>query len=76
LQAFAESLGLEMSAFNQCFSSNKYSAEIEADLQEGIAAGVHSTPTLFVNGTVVTPSYIPTYDDLKSAIDAALASGG
>jgi protein-disulfide isomerase len=76
LQAFAESLGLDMSAFNQCFSSNKYSAEIEADLQEGIAAGVHSTPTVFVNGTVITPSYIPTYDDLKSAIDAALASGG
>jgi protein-disulfide isomerase len=76
LQVFAESLGLDMIAFNKCFSTNKYSADIEADLQMGIAAGVNSTPSVFVNGKEITPGFRPTYDELKSAIDAALTSGG
>jgi protein-disulfide isomerase len=76
LQAFAESLGLEMISFNKCFSANKYSADIDADYQMGIAAGVTSTPSIFVNGTEITPGFRPTYDQLKSAIDTALASGG
>jgi protein-disulfide isomerase len=76
LQAFAESLGLDMTSFDKCFSTNKYSADIEADYQMGITAGVNSTPSVFVNGTEITPGYRPTYDQLISAIDAALASGG
>jgi len=76
LQAFAESLGLNMTTFNQCFSANKYSTEIDADYQKGVAAGVTGTPTIFLNGTQVTPGLVPNYDELKSAIDAALASGG
>lgn len=75
LQAFAESLGLNMGEFNQCFSSDKYSAEIQADYQMGVAAGVTSTPTLVLNGKILGPGYIP-YDQLTSAIDAALAGGG
>jgi protein-disulfide isomerase len=75
LQAFAEALGLDMTAFNQCFNTNKYSAEIEADFQTGTAAGVTGTPTIFLNGTIIG-SGVPSYDGLKSAIDTALASGG
>ncbi len=76
LVAFAESLGLNMTQFNQCFSANKYKAQIEADYQQGVSLGVNGTPTLFINGKQITPGFVPTYDELKSAIDAALASGG
>lgn len=76
LAAFAQSIGLEMSKFNQCFNANKYSTEIDAEYQQGRSLGVTGTPTLFINGTQVTPGFVPTYDELKSAIDAALASGG
>jgi protein-disulfide isomerase len=76
LQAFAESLGLDMSTFNKCFNADKYSAEIDTDYQKGISLKVDSTPTVFVNGQMVTPGFIPSYDQLKSAIDTALASGG
>jgi protein-disulfide isomerase len=76
LQAFAESLGLDMSAFNKCFNANTYSSEIEAEYQEGIAAGVNSTPSVLLNGSEITPGQIPTYDQIKAAIDAALAGGG
>ena len=76
LQAFAESLGLNMTQFNQCFNADKFSAEIEADYQQGVSMGVTGTPTVFVNGTVVTPGYAPTWAELKAAIDTALAGGG
>ena len=76
LQAFAESLGLNMDEFNQCFNADKYATEIEADYQEGIAAGVKGPPTVIVNGQILTPGYVPTYDEITSAIDTALASGG
>jgi protein-disulfide isomerase len=76
LQAFAESLGLNMDEFNQCFNADKYATQIEADYQEGIAAGVKGTPTVIVNGQILTPGYVPTYDEITSAIDTALASGG
>jgi protein-disulfide isomerase len=76
LQAFAESLGLDMTAFNKCFSENTYSTDIETDFQDGQAAGVTGTPTIFVNGTLVTPGLVPSYEELTAAIDAALAGGG
>ncbi len=65
-----------MTKFNSCFKSNKYSAEIEAEYQEGVTLGVNSTPTVLLNGKEITPGQIPTYDQIKSAIDAALAGGG
>ena len=76
LQAFAESLGLEMTAFNSCFSSNRYSADIEAERQLLADTGVIRTPTILINGTNQFPTYIPTYEELTAAIDAALAGGG
>ncbi len=76
LKAFAQDLGLNVSQFNSCFSANKYSAQIESDYQQGVSMGVTGTPSVFVNGTQVTPGYAPTWDQLKAAIDAAIAAGG
>ncbi len=76
LKAFAQDLGLNMTQFNSCFSANKYSTQIEADYQQGVSMGVNGTPSVFVNGKQVSPGYAPTWDELKTAIDAALAAGG
>lgn len=73
LVAFAESLGLDMTAFNKCFSSNQFSAEIEKDFADGANQGVSGTPSVFVDGVQITPGYIPSYAELSAAIDAALA---
>jgi protein-disulfide isomerase len=75
LQAFAQSLGLDMTKFNQCFSADKFKADVDADYQKGVKAGVNGTPTIFLNGTQISAGYIP-YSQIKSAIDAALAGGG
>ncbi len=76
LVAFAESLGLDMTAFNKCFKADQYSAEIEQDYQEGVSLGVNSSPTVLLNGKEITPGQIPTYAQIQAAIEAALAGGG
>jgi protein-disulfide isomerase len=73
LIAFAEHLDLDMDAFNACFDENRYKNEIDQDYLAGQAAGVQGTPSVFVNGTLVTPGYVPSFEDLSQAIEAALA---
>lgn len=73
LVAFAETLGLDMEQFNDCFKDNKYEAEISSEYDLGQRYGVSGTPTIFVNGNVVTPGYVPTYETLVQEIEAALS---
>jgi len=53
IQDYASSIKLDMDTFNQCLSSHKYLAEIEADFSYAAGLGVQSTPTFFVNGLAV-----------------------
>lgn len=74
LVAFAEQLNLDMNEFNSCFQSNKYQEAINQDLAKGQQYGVTSTPSIFVNGKLVTsptPGYVPSYQDIQKAIEAA-----
>jgi protein-disulfide isomerase len=75
LVAFADYLGLDMPAFNACFTANRYANQIQQDLLAGQGMGVSGTPSVFVNGTIVTPGFIPSYQDMVEAIEAALAPG-
>jgi protein-disulfide isomerase len=75
LIAFAEHLALDMEAFTACFEENRYKNEIDQDYLAGQAAGVQGTPSVFVNGTLVTPGYVPSFADLSQAIETALAGG-
>lgn len=71
LQAMAESIGLDMNAFNACFNANKFESEIQADFNKGKDMGVNGTPTVFVNGTQVGQAgKIPTYDEIAQAVNA------
>jgi protein-disulfide isomerase len=70
LTAFADKAGLDMTAFNTCFKANKYKAEIQADFDGGNKLGVQGTPSVFVNGTFITPGFIPSYDDVLKAVEA------
>jgi len=73
LVAFAQSIGLDMTKFNACFKANKYSAQIQADFTKGQQMGVQGTPSVFVNGKILTPGYIPQFKDVQTAVEAALA---
>lgn len=77
LVAFARSLDLQMSDFNKCFNENRYQDQIEQDFADGVALGVNSTPSIFVDRVAVlnplNERYLPTYAHIAAAIDAALA---
>ena len=77
LVAFAQKIKLDMTAFNQCFQANTYAAQIQQDVDAGAKLGIPPTPGIFVNGKMVVsstgPNYIPTFEDISKAIDAALA---
>lgn len=68
----AQDLGFDMEQFNDCLSSRKYKDRVEANLQEGIKAGVKGTPGSFINGEEI-PGAVP-YEYLKAAIEKALGN--
>jgi protein-disulfide isomerase len=47
----AETVGLDMGKFRECFESDKHASEIRQDIAEGRKAGVRGTPTFFVGVT-------------------------
>jgi protein-disulfide isomerase len=71
LTQFAESLNLDMNAFESCFSGNRYEAEIDADFNAGASMGVTGTPSVFVNGQIVNPGFVPSFEEIAAAVEAA-----
>jgi protein-disulfide isomerase len=72
LKQYAKTIGLDTSTFNCCLDSGKKAAAVQADMQEGVAAGVTGTPAFFINGKLVSGAQ--PYEVFKAAIDSALAS--
>jgi protein-disulfide isomerase len=70
LKQHAKELGLDEQQFNTCLDSGKYASEVEGDLQDGMNAGVHATPSFFINGQPVSGAV--GYDRFKALVDEAL----
>lgn len=71
LQAFAETLGLDMDKFNSCFNNSTYDDVVKEDKANGLASQVSGTPTIFVNGQALSSF---SYTSVQSAIEAALST--
>ena len=78
LQAIAQTVGLDMNAFNSCYGSHKYLDQVNQDFKDARAAGVQGTPffvlTYAVNGQTRTTSVdgAQPYSIFQQTIDAAL----
>ena len=57
LKQYAQEIGLETRSFNACLDSHRYAAEVAADKQAGMEAGVRGTPTFFFNGARVEGAF-------------------
>ncbi len=84
LRRYAEEFGLDMKRFNECLEDDTQSSEIKGDIQEGIKAGVNSTPIFLlgltdpadltkVKATVMIRGAQP-YTSFKEAIEGLLSS--
>ena len=51
LQAIAEKAGLDMTAFNSCYNSNKFADQVQKDFADGSAAGITGTPGFLITYT-------------------------
>jgi protein-disulfide isomerase len=74
LQAFGETIGLDMKAFKDCLSSRKYQERINQDQTEGEKAGVKVTPSFVINGKIVGGA-LP-FEEFSKEIEAALQAAG
>ncbi len=70
----AEGLALDMNALTSCIDSGKHKAQIDKDTSDAQAAGVNSTPTVFINGKLVQPPGALPFAQFQTAIEAALNS--
>jgi predicted DsbA family dithiol-disulfide isomerase len=72
LKKYAGEIGLDPDAFGQCLDSGRTAEKWRADVQEGSQFGVTGTPTLFVNGRLLSAGANP--EALSQAVDQELAS--
>ncbi len=71
LAAIGASIGLDGTKLEACFADRSLLAEVLADTAAGVRTGIESTPTADVNG--IRFLGVPKFDDVKAAIDAAVA---
>ncbi len=72
LKKYATELGLDRVRFDAALDGGKFAAEVKHDLAQGELYGVGATPTIFINGVMLTEL---SPDALRAAIDRALAAG-
>lgn len=72
LKNTAKSLGVDMAKYDTCVASDKTLKQVEADIEQGKALGVKSTPTFFVNGQLVRGA-LPV-EEFSEVIDQELAN--
>ena len=69
-KGYATELGLDQAEFDTCLDSDRYTAEVQEDLEEGRRVGVTGTPTFYINGQQVVGAQ--PFAVFQQAIDAAL----
>jgi protein-disulfide isomerase len=70
LKKYATQIGLDRKRFDLEFESGKYDAEIRRDIEDGEMYGIEGTPTIFINGVMLTELGA---DGLRAAIEKAFA---
>lgn len=74
LNAKAVQLGLDAGKFHSCLDQGKFRATVMSDTSAGEAAGVNSTPAMFINGRFVLGA-VP-IEQITSVIDDELQRKG
>ena len=74
VKRLAATLNLDMTRFNECIDSGKYTPEWQADMAEGQKLGVNGTPTFFANGRMFVGA--KSLDEMSKIIDEELIKNG
>jgi len=71
LKQHAGEVGLDAAQFTSCLDSGKHKKDVDQDMAAGQKLGVPGTPTVFVNGIMLSSA---SKDEFKRVIDQELAS--
>lgn len=71
---WAKEIKLDAKKFDECLNSDKYKAEVEKDLNDGLSYGVQGTPSFFINGELLVGAQ--PYQIFKSKFDSILKEKG
>ena len=71
LKKYAADLGLDAAAFGTCLDTSKYGERVRDGVAEGSRLGVNSTPTIYVNGRVLSGAQ--PYEVIAAVIDEELS---
>lgn len=71
LMATAKKAGVKEAEFKACLEAGKYKAKVDANVAEGAAIGIKSTPTFFINGKLISGAQ--PLEVFSEVIDAELA---
>jgi protein-disulfide isomerase len=71
LKKHATDLGLDATAFASCLDTSKYGERVRDGVAEGSRLGVNSTPTIYINGRVLSGAQ--PFETFVSVIDEELA---
>jgi protein-disulfide isomerase len=74
LKRYAADVGLDTAKFNQCLDTSKYEARVQDALGNGGRLGISSTPTVFVNGRMISGAQ--PIEVFQSVIDDELTRTG
>ena len=72
LKRFAQQLGLDTQAFNECLDSGKYADQVLAETKAAQQLGVQSTPSFLINGQPVIGAQ--PFEAFQKVIDALLTA--
>jgi len=70
LKKYAVELGLDAAKFNACLDTAKYAERVQEQMGVGNALGVSSTPSVFINGRLVSGAH--PYETFAAIIDEEL----
>ncbi len=74
LMAMAESLNLDMNAFETCYAEKSYLDKINQDIQLSQELNVSGTPTLLINGVNPSPGHVPSFEQILEKVEEIEAS--
>ena len=70
LKTFAVAIDLDEEIFNKCFDEREYQGVVEQEIDTAGELGIQSTPTLVVNGEVMTG--VSSFSELQAIVEAEL----
>ena len=73
LKMAAQAAGVDQASFDECLDSGRYATVVQQDLDQGNRVGVSGTPSVFINGRIMTPGRVPTLQQLSTIIDDELS---